>query len=79
MLRKVDKIRRQNVLSDIAAVQVSGLDVDIKTMCVLDVNRDVESFDISTVDVALNAVSRCKISHHLVGYLQARPPGSELQ
>jgi hypothetical protein len=53
-------------LSDIAAVQISGLDVDVETVCVLDVDSDVESFDVSPVDVALCAVSRCKISSHLI-------------
>jgi hypothetical protein len=79
LLWQVNEIRRQNVLSHIAAVQVSGLDVDIETVRVLDVDCDVESFDVSPVDVALYAVSRCKISKQLVGYLQAHPPDSALQ
>lgn len=66
-------------MSDIAAVQVSGLYVDIETVCVLDVDRDVENLDVSAVDVALYAVSRCNISNRLVGYLQAHPPGSASQ
>jgi hypothetical protein len=79
LLRKVNVIWRQNVLSDIAAVQVSGPDVDVETVRVLDVDRDVESLDVSSIDVALYAVSRCKTSNHIVGYLQAHPPGSALQ
>jgi hypothetical protein len=67
------------VLSNVATVQVSGLDVDIETVRVLDVDSDVESFDVSAVDVALCAVSRCKISSRLVGYLQAHQPDSALQ
>ena len=66
-------------MSDVATVEICGLDVDIETVRVLDVDCDVESFDVSPVDVALYAVSHCKISKQLVGYLQAHPPDSALQ
>lgn len=48
LLRQVDELWRQNVMSNIAAVQMQRLDVDVQTMSVLDVDGQVESLNVGT-------------------------------
>jgi hypothetical protein len=55
--RQFDQIRGQNVLSDVAAVQVCRLDVDIESVGVLHVHGQIEVFNVGTVDIALHLIS----------------------
>jgi hypothetical protein len=45
-------------MSDVAAIQVRRLDVDIETVRVLDVDGQIEMLDVSAVNVALHGVSK---------------------
>lgn len=76
LLRQINKIGRQDIVGDVGAIQMSRLDVDVQTVCVLDVDSQVQGLNVGSVDVALHLLSICVLSHNRFGYLQVRLPDS---